>query len=104
MSYIPPDEALSPRDHWKLFRVLLDQGESKNDEGRYSVAVGVWDGQVRLAMRWNGTKDDVIGNPQSRGYATWFIIPPDFNAAVMNKLPRTARATAELLLGRNPAE
>ena len=28
-----------------------------------------------LAMRWNGNKENPLGNPQSRGLSTWFIVP-----------------------------
>jgi hypothetical protein len=26
-------------------------------------------------MRWNGNEESPLGNPQSRGLATWFIVP-----------------------------
>ena len=40
-----------------------------------SLAIGRWDNKPVLAMRWNGGKDSPIGNPQSRGLPTWFIVP-----------------------------
>jgi hypothetical protein len=38
--------------------------------------VGGW------CVSWNGTKESPLGNPQSRGLATWFVIPPELSAAV----------------------
>ena len=43
-------------------------------------------GLIVLAMRWNGTDDNVIGNPQSRGLPTWFIVPREFRLAVLDEL------------------
>jgi hypothetical protein len=37
----------------------------------------MWDNKYRLAIRWNGSKDNPIGNPQSRGFGTWFMLPKD---------------------------
>jgi hypothetical protein len=34
-------------------------------------------------MRWNGTANNPIGNPQSTGYATWFVIPDEFRESVL---------------------
>ena len=28
-------------------------------------------------MRWNGNRENPIGNPQSRGLPTWFIVPDE---------------------------
>jgi hypothetical protein len=69
--YIPPSEVVSPRQHWSLIAVLHDGGP-----GDSALAIGRWDNQPVLAMRWNGNdKDSPIGNPQSRGLPTWFIVP-----------------------------
>jgi len=34
-------------------------------------------------MRWNGTKDNQIGSPQSRGIPTWFIVPAKYQEAIL---------------------
>ena len=84
--YITPDKVVSPRQHWRLIRVLQtgEQGDSNGD--RVAIAIGTWDDDMRLAMRWNGDKDWPIGNPQSRGLPTWFIIPKRLNEAVIGIL------------------
>lgn len=96
-NYIPPDKVVSPRKSWSLITVLIDQGEAKPDEGRYSLAIGRWDSEVRLAMRWNGSKESPIGNPQSRGLPTWFIVPPDYEEDILNgnSIPKEKRSLAK---------
>jgi hypothetical protein len=38
-------------------------------------------------MRWNGSEDNPLGNPQSRGIPTWFIIPKgDYANAIIESL------------------
>lgn len=93
-----PDEVRSPRRSWTLIEVLYDGGD-----GGDSLAVGEWDGERRLAARWNGATATDIGNPQSRGLPTWFILPPRYNAAVLSsfsgkELAAEKKKLAEALL------
>jgi hypothetical protein len=94
MTYQDPKEVKSPRQTWTLIDVLRDDGK-----GEHSVAVGEWDGERVLAMRWNGSKDKPIGNPQSRGLPTWFILPEEYNAVLVQTLPRGKQLIAKALLG-----
>jgi hypothetical protein len=98
MSYIKADQCKSPRESWTLIQVLVDQGASDEKEGRWSLAVGEWDGERRLAARWNGTDERPAGNPQSRGIATWFVLPPEFEAPLMSIVPADKLALAKALL------
>lgn len=82
MSYIKPQDCHSPRAHWSLATVLDDRGPQD-----ISVAVGRWDGTPCLAMRWNGTDEAPVGNPQSRGLPTWFILPDDYAEKILILLP-----------------
>ncbi len=88
MSYIKPDQVNSPKDSWKLDSVLYDGGE-----GSWSAAEGKWkDGETWnkvLAIRWNGETGKELGQPQSSGYPTWFIVP--------DKLVGVIRAVIDLL-------
>jgi hypothetical protein len=80
-----------------LIDVLYDGGESE-----HAVAIGEWNGVRRLAMRWNGTEERPAGNPQSRGNATWFVLPPEiYDAGIIDKLPTNKQAIAKALLGRS---
>jgi hypothetical protein len=78
MSYISPEKVVSPKANWRLVDVILDRGE-----GRCAYAVGMWDGERRIGFRWNGTKDRPLGNPQSRGLATWTILDRKLYRAVI---------------------
>ena len=90
-SHIPPETVFSPRRYWTLIKVLENQGEE-----RHALALGRWDGKARLAMRWNGSRENPIGNPQSRGLPTWFILPEEYEEAVLSTLPPD-----EVTLARN---
>ncbi len=93
-----PNDVRSPREHWILIEVLYDGGDNED-----SLAVGEWDGQRRLATRWNGNGKE-IGNPQSRGLSTWFIMPPRYNEKMLEsfsskELPPNKKTIARALLG-----
>lgn len=81
MSYIKPKNVESPKSHWLLKKILYDGGEFK-----WSAAEGQWKGdsgwEDRLALRWNGGRGGEKGNPQSRGYPTWFIVPRALEEAI----------------------
>ena len=81
MSYIVPGDVDSPRGRWRLHLVLYDGGE-----GNWSAAEGQWENNGRwdavLAIRWNGKDGDKLGNPQSRGRPTWFIVPKELEPAI----------------------
>lgn len=74
MAYIDPKSVVSPKHSWgKDFEVLADTGN-----GGWSVAEGTWEGSACLGLRWNGSNEEPsIGNPQSRGNPTWFIVPDE---------------------------
>lgn len=89
MDYTPPGDVHSPRHNWTLL-AILDEGNGTDNRG--ALAVGRWDNKEDpvsnvLAMRWNGTKDVPVGNPQSRGLPTWFIVPQKYNEAILSTLP-----------------
>jgi hypothetical protein len=79
--FVQPDQVTSPRRHWTLVAVVHDEGE-----GKWAVAIGRWDGKHVLAMRWNGKEDNLIGNPQSRGLATWFVVPELFRRPILDRI------------------
>lgn len=70
MRYVPPQEVLSPKSKvGGILEVIHDPGE-----GRMSVARIIWDGEEVIATRWNGNDAQPLGNPVSRGHATWFVV------------------------------
>lgn len=71
-----PSDVHSPKRLWSLVHVLFDGGVGRPDNpSGSSLAIGLWDSKPVLAMRWNGNEDNPIGNPQSRGLPTWFVVP-----------------------------
>lgn len=68
-----PDQVRSPRDKLQDLNVVYTNAT----EG-WSVAEIHWlhdDGpRPRVGMRWDGA-DGELGNPQSTGYPTWFLLP-----------------------------
>jgi hypothetical protein len=96
--YITPDEVTAPRQRWNLIQVLQDGDEEDKHEQRVAIAIGTWDGEKVLAMRWNGHKDWRIGSPQSRGLPTWFIIPKSLNEAIVGILPKDNQRLVQMLL------
>src|ERR1051325_1200308 len=75
---VDPQTVQSPKRHLVLVSVIVNTGEDG-----YSVALIRWDGEPHLAMRWNGGAENPLGNPQSRGLPTWFVIPEDFQDSVL---------------------
>jgi hypothetical protein len=83
----------SPKSRWKLIEVLSDAGD-----GEDSLAIGEWDGNRVLAARWNGDANNPVGNPQSRGLPTWFILPVKYYEPLLKTLPEPKKVMARTLL------
>lgn len=98
MPYIEPKDAKSPRNSWTLIDVL-HPGTAEED----ALAVGEWMGVRVLAARWNGNDENPVGNPQSRGLPTWFVLPDRYNAGIIATLPPQKQAIAKALLGLEKA-
>jgi hypothetical protein len=81
MTYILPEDVISPKNHWRLHEVVLDRGA-----GNCAYAIGEWDGRPRIGFRWNGTTDSPIGNPQSRGLPTWTMLDRALHEPVIQLL------------------
>ena len=92
-TYVKPEEVFSPKRHWKLLGVL----ESGNESGG-SVALGRWEDKPVLAMRWNGNSENPLGNPQSRGLPTWFIVPSEYTQSILEAFSEEKRNFAKTFL------
>lgn len=66
---IKPETVYSPKGKVSQVEVLLNRGEDS-----FSIAALKWDNEPRIGIRWNGNRES-IGQPQSCGYPTWFILP-----------------------------
>ena len=83
MSYVKPHDVHSPRKHWKLHQVIY-----KGKMGTWSAAEGEWENEPVLAIRWNGETGHEKGQPQSRGFPTWFIVPEEIEGALRKEIAR----------------
>jgi hypothetical protein len=69
-----PEDVGSPQDRIRDLRVVYS-----DVDGNWSIAEMTWCNHAgqwarRIGMRWNG-KDGELGNPQSSGHPTWFLLP-----------------------------
>lgn len=78
--YMDPKGVLTPKSMISgKIEVLVDRGE-----WAWSLCRLTWDGKPRLGMRWNGSfRDRSMGNPQSRGKPTWFILPEEMEPVIL---------------------
>ena len=81
--YNLPEDAHSPKRNWTLIDVLVP-----GKAGTLAVALGRWDSNPVIGMRWNGTKNNPVGNPQSRGLPTWFILDDPYAEAIIGTLTK----------------
>jgi hypothetical protein len=56
----------------------------KNIENKWAIVALDWDEVPSLGIRWFWPS---IGNPVSRGFPTWFIIPIELRVSILNGLP-----------------
>jgi hypothetical protein len=82
MAYVEPATVRAPRASIRSVEVLYNRGP-----GEWSVARVTWEDRERIGIRWNGGEDGPgIGNPQSRGNATWFILPDELQDVILNRI------------------
>ena len=110
MGYQDPRLVKSPKGAVTHLRILYDGGEqteASGEWGGWSVAELEWYEEPVLACRWNGSIDNgdvsAIGNPQSRGLPTWFIIPKPLHGAIRAVLKKAPDREQERALARAAA-
>jgi hypothetical protein len=93
MSHQDPKTVKSPRAAVSHLKVVYDggeQAENRTDWEGWSVAELEWHEEPVLGVRWNGSTKNpavsAIGNPQSRGLATWFVLPKPLEDVVRAQL------------------
>lgn len=93
MAYINPAMATSPKAAIKNLKIVYDGGEQGSADGEWigwSIATFDWHGEPSVGARWNGA-DGNVGNPQSRGVPTWFVLPGPLAEAAL-KAARARRS------------
>src|ERR1019366_4725314 len=82
MPYVDPNSGQSPRGLVEDIHVVYDKGPTQFS---WSIAQLKWDKRPAVGIRWNGDIDKPgSGQPQSRGNATWFILPDEIADAVIS--------------------
>jgi hypothetical protein len=56
----------------------------KNLSDRYAIVAMDWDGKPHLGIRWFWSS---MGNPVSREYSTWFVVPTSLSRNMLSGLP-----------------
>lgn len=96
MSYICPEEVLSPKNSVKqVVEVIHDPGPED-----MCVARILWRGEERVAIRWNGTSEEPKGNPTSHGQPTWFVVGEYAAQAVEEAARRAAQESPNGLVSK----
>jgi hypothetical protein len=85
MPYVAPEDVVSPRSRFGGVVEVIYSGQ----ENEMSVARILWDGDERIACRWNGDDEHPKGNPLSRGQATWFVVE-EYAASALEQAAREA--------------
>jgi hypothetical protein len=80
-NYTDPSTVVSPRNVVSDVEVLYNTGEDG-----WSLASLLWNEKPVFAMRWNGNATNPIGNPQSRGIPTWFVVPDELGPVLREGL------------------
>jgi len=105
--YYDPINVRSPRD---CISEVVQIFDGEIDNGAYSLAKITWEGEDRIGIRWNVTlrewdqpnkksgTDFCIGEPNSRGYPTWFILPNDFINTLLSGKGKIVNDLRELLI------
>jgi hypothetical protein len=84
MAYVEPATVWAPKTSIRSVEILYNS--SPGGPGGWSAARVKWEDEDRIGIRWNGSDGPGVGNPQSRGNATWFILPAELNEVVLNKV------------------
>ena len=93
MAFVNPSSVTAPKANWVLSNVLFSSGQ-----GGWSAAEGEWDGDACLAIRWNGSDaTEGVGNPQSRGHPTWFIVPRDLGRVLRQEIEQLVKTSSVVI-------
>lgn len=81
MAYVEPATVWAPKASIRSVDILYNSGP-----GGWSAASIDWEGSEAIGIRWNGKEGSGIGSPQSRGNATWFILPDELKEVILSRV------------------
>ncbi len=82
MTYVEPATVWAPKASIRSLEILYNS--APGGPGGWSVARVNWENEDRIGIRWNGSDGPGVGNPQSRGNATWFILPDELQEVILS--------------------
>lgn len=95
--YTDPRGVTTPRVRIRNLEVLYNGGAQADDAG-WSLASMLWDDEEALGIRWNGgVEGDSKGQPTSRGYPTWYILPQEVMDVFQKDRKKAHESLDELL-------
>ena len=102
---VNPKDVRSPKSRINGEITVLFTKYDANNSYSFSIARLNWDGKDCLAARWNGAKDNSgdIGNPQSRGLPTWFILHESLYLGIADLLEIEETSNGESIQTKNAA-
>jgi hypothetical protein len=92
MRYFSSVDVISPKRNIKSIVPIYQNSE-------FALAKVTWNGTERIAIRWNVTENEwtnpdkisgktiCLGEPNSRGYPTWFVLPENFLKLLIDGSP-----------------
>jgi hypothetical protein len=84
MAYVEPATVWAPKASVRSVEIVYNS--KPGGPGGWSVARVNWEDEDRIGIRWNGGDGPGVGNPQSRGNATWFILPEELQEVILNRI------------------
>jgi len=97
-----PEKVTSPRSSWQLVNVIWSGPDSEPpNKTIWSMAMGYYDGDPVLTIRWDGETDEHKGMPISTGHPVWFVLPGELYEMLMKTVyvPEEKRAYIKKFLG-----
>lgn len=91
-----PEDCLFPQARIRILKILIRKepqgseswdGISPTERLTYTLALIQWDGEARLAWRYDGGPGHPVGWPSSSGYPSWAIIPRPDQPLYMPRIP-----------------
>ena len=91
MAYVDPNTVIAPKTVIGEVEVVYDSHSESRNEESWSVAKLLWDRRPAVGIRWNGDPGGRgIGTPQAFGQPTWFLVPQELEAKILEEAEKLA--------------
>ena len=79
-TYTLPRDVQSPFEAWDELEIL-DDGGDRPDTIAY--AIGIYNGELSLGIRWTGSNGRPAGYPNTRGKPTWMCLDEELSHLIV---------------------